>query len=559
MCLPVQMTSLINNPADVVPELLEGVALTQPGLALLKDRTIAVHAATAHAIAQGRRDQVPVAIISGGGAGHEPAHAGYVADGMLTAAIAGGIFASPSVDAILDGIRAVTGEAGALLVVKNYTGDRLNFGMAAEVARSEGLKIEVVTVADDVALATSADNAGRRGLAGTVLVHKIAGALAAAGAPLNEVAATARRVAESVGTMGVALTGATVPGATDAGFDLPTGEVELGLGIHGEPGVSREKLTNADELVKTLVTRIAADRGYAPGQKVVALIGSAGATSALELDIATRAAAKAINNLDLDLTRIWAGPVMTSINMIGISVTLLAIDEELLTHLDAPTTSIAWPGAGPHNARITWIEAPEDPTSDHCENNTDERIHNAIDTACAMLLDNREKLDHADRNVGDGDLGSTLARGAAAWQKNPGKGSGADQLRRLCHIARRDVGGTSGPLYAIMFLRAAEALDQGTPWPEAFSAGVHAMCELGGAKLGDGTMVDALLPAATAACEKRTWNDVVNAAEEGAASTEEGVSRKGRASYVGERGRGYTDPGAVAVAMWLASLRDSLS
>lgn len=555
------MTKLINAAENVVPELLEGVALQQPGIALLRDRTIAVRAADAEAIAAGNTDQVPVAVISGGGAGHEPAHAGYVAEGMLSAAVSGGVFASPSVDAVLDGIRAVTGDAGCLLVVKNYTGDRLNFGMAAEVARTEGLEVEMVVVADDVALADSEDNAGRRGLAGTVLVHKVAGALAARGATLAEVAEAARRVAGSVGTMSVALTGATVPGAEEAGFDLPDGEVELGLGIHGEPGVSREKVAPADDLVSTLVERVAEDRGLGGAgfgddekidSRVVALLGSAGGTSVMELAVCTRALAAAAEKRGLVVERLWTGPVMTSIDMVGVSVTLLPVDDDLLASLDAPTASLAWPGGTavePAVPQVRWLDVPEDPQEQEELGEPDAQVRAAVDAACQVLLDQKAALDEADTEVGDGDLGTTLARGAAAWQKDPIDGSAAALMRHLSRIARRDIGGTSGPLYASMFLRAAATLEDGGDWPEAFAAGVQAMRDLGGAEPGDGTMVDALAPAAEAA--ERGWDAVIEAARTGAADTADQISTKGRASYVGERGRGHEDPGATAVVLWL--------
>lgn len=567
------MTKLINDAENVVLELLEGVALTQPGLALLTGRTIAVRASAAEAVRDGRAEDLPVAVVSGGGAGHEPAHAGYVADGMLAAAVSGGVFASPSVDAVLEGIRAVTGPAGALLVVKNYTGDRLNFGMAAEVARSEGYEVEMVVVADDVALAADGDTAGRRGLAGTVLVHKVAGALAAGGAPLAEVAEAARRVAAEVGTMGVALTGATVPGAEDAGFTLPTGEVELGLGIHGEPGVSREPLTGADQLVATLVQRVAADRGLGAGDRVVLLVGSSGGTSPMEMAVCTRAAARAAARAGLDVVRLWSGPVMTSIDMVGVSVTALAVDDALLAALDAPTASLAWPGGGPTPREIIRIDVPADPAEEADTGAPDPRVRAAVDAACAALLAARAELDEADTHVGDGDLGSTLARGARAWQANPVDGSASAILRHLSRIARRDVGGTSGPLYASMLLAAAETLDAGAgegsgegagegavggaDWPAAFAAGVAAMRALGGAAPGDGTMVDALQPAADAA--RGGWAAAISAARAGAKATAEGISTKGRASYLGDRARGHADPGATAVVLWLEALQASLA
>ena len=270
------MKKLINDPRQVVRESLEGLVLSQSGTGLLGDDLTVVR--TDRVVDDANRGRLPVAVVSGGGAGHEPAHAGYVAAGMLTAAVSGDIFSSPSVDAVLAGIRAVTGEAGCLLVVKSYTGDQLNFGLAAELARAAGLAVEMVVVGDDVAIEASDANAGRRGLAGTVLVHKVAGAAAEAGRPLAEVAALARRVADTVGTMGVGLSAVTLPAVGEPSFVLKPDEIELGLGIHGEPGVSREQHRPADDLVADLVDRICTDRGLARGSRALALVGSAGAT-----------------------------------------------------------------------------------------------------------------------------------------------------------------------------------------------------------------------------------------------------------------------------------------
>src|SRR4051812_22168870 len=222
--------------------MVEGLAAIHPGLRRLPGHTVLVRADAAEV-----RDR-QVALVSGGGSGHEPAHAGYVGRGMLSAAVAGAVFTSPVPDAILAAIRAVAGRRGVLLIVKNYTGDLLNFGLAAELARAEGLPVEVVVVADDVALIDTTETAGRRGLAGTVLVHKVAGAAAEAGADLAEVAAEARAAAEAVATMGVALAPCTLPASGLPGFHLGENEVELGLGIHGEPGVRRAPLWEADVL-----------------------------------------------------------------------------------------------------------------------------------------------------------------------------------------------------------------------------------------------------------------------------------------------------------------------
>ncbi len=251
------MKKLINHPAAVVEEMVEGLVAVFPGLRRLVGQTVLVRADIPE------RATRRVAVISGGGSGHEPAHAGYVGRGMLSAAVAGDVFTSPSPDAVLAAIRATAGPAGAVLIIKNYTGDRLNFGLAAELARAEGIPVATVVVADDVALAASAGHAGRRGLAGTILVHKIAGAVAELGATLTAVVDAARTAAGAVRTMGLALSPCTVPAAGRPGFTLADTEIELGLGIHGEPGVRRGPLEPADVLVDRLLDAILGDLALA--------------------------------------------------------------------------------------------------------------------------------------------------------------------------------------------------------------------------------------------------------------------------------------------------------
>lgn len=551
---------LINDPRNVVRESLEGLVLTQPGTALMKDRLIVVR--PEQVVTADNRSSVPVAVISGGGAGHEPAHAGYVAAGMLTAAVSGEVFSSPSVDVVLDCIRAVTGDAGCLVVVKSYTGDRLNFGLAAELARAEGLKVEVVVVADDVAITESDANAGRRGLAGTVLAHKSAGAAAHARRSLEEVAAIARTVSAGLGTIGVGLSGVTVPGASGPGFTLGEDEIEVGLGIHGEPGVRREKLRPADELVAELVQLLITDRQLGAGDRVVALIGSAGATPPMELSIVTRAVAAQLAARGIDLVRVWQGLVMTSLDMAGVSITLLRLPDDeigsdLLALLDAPTASRAWPGRPPGAIpHLQLVPAPGVVPEPLDATGHDPVVRAAIDAAIRAVLDQEEELTRLDQVVGDGDLGTALARGARAWAAQPVDGSAAEQLRRLSEYARRDIGGTSGPLYAVGLLRAAESLASGASWPDAFAAGVDGVRDLGGASVGDRTMVDALQPAAEAAPDG--LDAVVDAAQRGADSTRALRARRGRSSYLGDRVEGHPDPGAVAVTAWLAAVRDAL-
>ena len=550
---------LINDPRHVVRESLEGLLLTQAGNARLADRLIVVRAD--RMITQANRSSVPVAVLSGGGAGHEPAHAGFVAPGMLTAAVSGEVFSSPSVDAVLDGIRAVTGDAGTLLIVKSYTGDRLNFGLAAELARAEGLRVELVVVGDDVAIAESDANAGRRGLAGTVLVHKAAGAAAEAGAGLAEVAGVARQVAASLGTIGVGLSAVTVLAAEGPASELGPNEVEVGLGIHGEPGVRREALRPADDLVADLVDRIVTDRQLGAGDRVVALVGSTGATPPMELSIVTRSVAAELASRGLELVRVWQGLVMTSLDMAGVSVTLLPLPDDhghLLDLLDAPTGSAAWPGRTPGHVPVIEVIPIAEPAARPTDRQVGDPVtRSAIDAACQALLAQEAELTRLDQVVGDGDLGTALARGARAWLERPVDGSAAQLLRRLSDDARRDIGGTSGPLYAVGLLHAAESMGRGAGWPAAFAAGVAAIRELGGAEVGDRTMIDALQPATDAA--ELGLDAAVAAAHAGAESTRTLLARRGRSSYLGERVLGHADPGAVAVGVWLAAVRDRVS
>ena len=308
-----------------------------------------------------------VAVISGGGSGHEPAHAGYVGRGMLTAAVAGDVFTSPSTDAVLAAIRHVAGPAGAVLIVKNYTGDRLNFGLAAELARAEGIPVEVVIVADDVALKDTVPPDRRRGIAGTVLVHKITGAAAEAGLPLAEVAAIARNAAAQVGSMGVALGACTLPAVGKPGFALEGDEIEIGLGIHGEPGVRRAKIDSADALVSAVVTVIAEDRGLAAGQPVALLVNGLGATPPMELAVIQHAALADLRARGLQVARLWSGTLLSALDMPGFSLSVLPLDAQSMAYLDAPTTAPAWPGPGLLNTeplRLPATAAPEPSPAD---------------------------------------------------------------------------------------------------------------------------------------------------------------------------------------------------
>lgn len=567
------MKKLINDVSAVVPDMLDGLAALNPNLSLLQGGTIVVRADAEAVAARGE-----VALISGGGSGHEPAHGGYVGHGMLSAAVAGEVFTSPSTDAVLDAIRAVAGRAGVLLIVKNYTGDRFNFGLAAEIARAEGIPTEMVIVADDVALAASGDHAGRRGLAGTVLLHKIVGAAAAAGRPLAEVARIAREVAASLGTMGVALTPCTVPAAGKPGFELADDEIEWGLGIHGEPGVERGAIEPADAIVERLLAKIVGDLSLQAGARVALLVNNLGGTPSSELSIVAGSALRYLAANSIHVERAWAGTFLSALEMAGVSLTLLCVDDERLGWLDAAAHTSAWPALSGRVAQVSVRPAPATPDRTTGATLTREAtLRRAIESVCACLLEAEPILTEMDQRVGDGDLGISLSRGArgilAELDAYPAETTPGAVLRRMSATVRRVVGGTSGPLYAVMLLRGAVALEQtggssAKAWSAAFSEGVAGLMALGGAHPGDRTMVDALKPAADALHAALSKSEdaldaalkaAADAAAEGAAQTASMHPRRGRSSYVGDRALGYADPGAHAVALWLAAIREALA
>lgn len=330
------MKKLINDPSDVVAEALRGMALAHPELRIDHTNRIIY------------RGDVPVtgkvALISGGGSGHEPLHGGFVGAGMLDAACAGEIFTSPVPDQMLEATKTVDGGAGVLHIVKNYTGDVMNFEMAAELAQAEGIDVESIIVDDDVAVQDSTYTAGRRGVGATVLVEKLAGAAADQGRPLPEVVGVARRVNESARSMGVALTSCTVPAVGHPTFDLPDDEIELGIGIHGEPGRQRLPLQPARSIAELMLEPILADFDFADGadgRGVILFVNSMGATPPLELYVMYSEIAAILEKAGVTVARSLVGPYITSLDMAGCSVTVLRTDDDLLNLWDHPVNTPA--------------------------------------------------------------------------------------------------------------------------------------------------------------------------------------------------------------------------
>lgn len=495
-------------------------------------------------------DKSKVSIVSGGGAGHEPSHAGFVGKGMLTAAVSGEIFASPSVAAVLAAIRAVTGPAGCLLIVKNYTGDRLNFGLAAEKARAEGLLVEMVIVADDIALP---DITQPRGVAGTLFVHKIAGYLSETGQDLAAIAAAARAAATDIVSLGLSLSSCSIPGQPhEERFGDNDGE--LGLGIHGEPGVERIAVQSADRLVAIMLERLAARLD--PASDYALLINNLGSVPPLEMSLLANAVLVSPLARTVTLT-IGPGPLMTALNMNGFSLSLIRLDAAREAALRAPVGPHAWMPAKPVLPLIVVPAAKPVSQGGAKKASADARTRRLVATICERLIALEETLNALDAKAGDGDTGSTMATGARSVLDRLDTLPLADPaatLAALGDILSASMGGSSGVLLSIFFTAAAQALNDGSTLPRALLVGLERMTFYGGAKLGDRTMIDALEPALNA-LDAGDLEGAAAAARQGAEATAAMRKAKaGRSAYIGSQLYGVVDPGACAVAEVFAAV-----
>lgn len=537
-----------NDRKQLVNDAIEGLVISAPHGNLVRlesDPAIRI-------VARADWDKSRVAVISGGGSGHEPAHAGFVGKGMLTAAVCGDLFASPSVDAVLNAIVAVTGDRGCLLIVKNYTGDRLNFGLAAEKAKRYGLKVEMVIVADDIALP---DNKQPRGIAGTALVHKIAGYAAEQGKSLSEVRDLAQQACDNVYSLGLAMESCNLPGSDSEEGRIQQGHVELGLGIHGEPGASTLETHNSKSLIDTLVEPLRAAVG---NDRVAVLINNLGGVSALEMALLTKELAHSALRDQLAYL-IGPAPLVSSLDMKGFSLSLLRLTDEFEQALCAEVQTVGWqkPVAfapmktQPHKAVYTGLEI---------EPSDNPQVKALVGTAAQTLIDLENRLNALDAKVGDGDTGSTFAEGAREikrlLEENALPLNNTAQLLQLIGERLATVmGGSSGVLMSIFFTAAGQAVHNATPLPDALLLGLKQMKHYGGADLGDRTLIDALQPALEA-LRDRGLAAAIDAAQKGAEST--ATMQKagaGRSSYVNsENLEGVTDPGAVAIAEVFAAI-----
>lgn len=537
------MKQFMNSKETLVTEALDGLIRASNGRLARLDGYPHIKVAV-----RADWDRSKVALVSGGGSGHEPSHAGFVGQGMLTAAVCGDVFASPSVDAVLAGILAVTGKAGCLLIVKNYTGDRLNFGLAAERARAFGLKVSMVIVDDDVALP---DLPQARGVAGTLFVHKIAGAMAEAGADLDTITAAAHRIIDGAISIGMSLDTCTVPGSPKENR-IRAGKAELGLGIHGEAGVEQVDFSGARAAMAMVVDRLLPHVGAGDH---AALLNNLGATTPLEMSVLAEELARSPLGEKVKWL-IGPAPLMTSLDMHGFSVSLLPVTEEEVAHLAAPVAPPAWPGLSTL-APVALRPLPDGLAPIQPVPSAHPGHRALLDRCCAALIACERDLNALDAKSGDGDTGSTLAGAARALQSALDRLPLADatQLYRAIGVElSQTMGGSSGVLLAIFFAAAGDASASGRDWIGALSAGLDRVMQVGGAAPGHRTMIDALAPALAAL--PYGIAAAAAAARAGADATA-GMTRAkaGRASYLtADKLAGFNDPGAEGVARLFETL-----
>lgn len=575
------MKKFINRPEDVERQVVDGYVKSYPALIRKVGDDVVVRT---------RRKRGKVALVSGGGMGHEPAHLGYVGTGMLDAAVGGAIYTSPAVDRISAGIEAVAPDAtGVLLVVKNYTGDVINFKLAEEAAREEGVACDHVVVNDDVAVGTPTQREQRRGVAGTVFVHKCAGAAAEAGKPLAEVKRVAEKVIDNVRTMGVAIAPCTVPAAGKPGFTLADDEMEMGVGIHGEPGIRREKMEPLDAMVDEILDHVLADIDFA-GHEVAVLVNGAGGTPDYELALVANHVHDVLSARHIGVWHTYMGNYLTSLEMRGFSVSLLRLDDELKDLLSAPADTPAWQQGEASLAEDAAPEedaAPKQVAASEASNvpaaeatGATKAVIDVISAVAGAMEAHKDELTELDQPIGDSDHGINMARGFSAARALLPSLAGeapAAVLKKVGSTLVSKVGGSSGPLYGTLFrkvgvtLKADDSLASDENAVRCLAAGLSkafvGIEDLGGAKPGDKTMLDAMQPAMEALEHARGEDaplaealaQAADAAEAGAEATVPLQARKGRASYLGERSVGHKDPGAASFALLMRTVANAVA
>ncbi|MFR5691382.1 MAG: dihydroxyacetone kinase subunit DhaK [Lachnospiraceae bacterium] len=582
------MKKIMNRSETMVPEMCAGIALAYPELEFVKRYKI---------IKKREQNADKVSLISGGGSGHEPAHAGLVGKGMLDAAVCGDIFASPSQIQIYQAIKETAGNAGTLMIIKNYSGDMMNFKNAARLAEEDGISVEYVKVDDDIAVQDSLYTVGRRGVAGTVLVHKVAGAAAEKGYSLKQVKAYAENAVLNTRSIGFAFTSCTVPAKGTPTFSIAENEIEYGVGIHGEPGVSREAMMTADELSKRMTDSLVKELGLSENDEVTVLVNGFGGTPLQELYLFLNSTAKILDEYKIKIYRSFAGNYMTSIDMSGASLTFMKMNSELKSLLDAESDAPAFKVNGPVLPRNY---EPFIPAYHTQSENTDQKNHTKgsakvrqeiltvdnmifiVDTMSECIIKNEVPFCELDAYAGDGDFGMSVSKGFRQLRREwndilEEKVCDIGEFLDACSLIIMECcGGASGPIWGSAF-RAAGKAAKGKQklTAEEFAVllqeavtGIQKTGEYSfgrGAGVGDKTLIDALVPCADVWTEnagnktlKELFQLSADAAVNGAKMTEKIVARMGRAGTVGKRSIGYPDAGAFALGVIFSKIADAL-
>ncbi|MDV8115137.1 dihydroxyacetone kinase subunit DhaK [Paraclostridium bifermentans] len=587
------MKKIINKPETVVMEMCNGIAMAHPELEFLKKYKV---------IKKKNINKNKVSLISGGGSGHEPAHAGFVGKGMLDAAVCGDVFASPSQIQIYNAIKETASNKGTLLIIKNYSGDIMNFRNAAHLAIEDGLIVDYIKVDDDIAVEDSLYTVGRRGVAGTVLVHKIAGAAAELGMSLHEVKEVAQKAANNVRSLGFALTSCTVPAKGTPTFQLEEDEIEFGVGIHGEPGVRREKTSSADELAKKMVNDILADMKIEDSneEEIALMINGFGGTPLQELYLLNNSVIRELAKRNIKICTAFVGNYMTSIDMAGASVSIMKLDNELKHLLSQVSEAPGFKVSGAF-VPVEYTDIYED------ENNTDdsnvcfevqtnkdfaniedyrftlENMIYVVDKMSEIIIKNEVPFCELDSYAGDGDFGMSVAKGFKQLKREWANILSVEDLtigkflNECSMVIMEYCGGASGPIWGSAFRAAGRYVgdkDELTVlnfanMMDAAVNGVQATGERSfgrGAGVGDKTLIDALVPCANSwelsvkenDTFKEAFEKAARKAVEGAESTKEIVARMGRAGTVGERSLGYPDAGAHALGVIFTEISNDL-
>lgn len=571
------MKKIMNQPETMVLEMCKGLVLANPELELIEQSKV---------IKKKDINVDKVTLISGGGSGHEPAHAGFVGKGMLDAAICGDIFASPSQIQVYQGIKQTKSNKGTLLIIKNYSGDIMNFRNALYLAEEDGIRVDYVKVDDDIAVENSLYTVGHRGTAGTVLVEQIAGAAAECGKDLEEVKRLAQKTIDRVKTIGFALSSCTVPAKGTPTFSLGEDEIEYGVGIHGEPGIRRENMKSASQLATQMVEALVSHLDKP--EEVVVMINGFGATPLQELYLLNYQVAKLLHEKNISIYRGYVGNYMTSIDMAGASVTLLHVDEELKQYLDmdclAPGFVSLKKGSYQMDVNLLKEAEPQQETETSSalfgnsviENNSFsmKNLYFALETMTTCILREEVAFCELDSHAGDGDFGMSIAKGFRQLKKEwptlvAQHGTSMGEFLQACSmIIMEYCGGASGPIWGSAFRYGGKNVGEKTSLSVAeFAEFLNAMVDgiqlIGersfgrGAGMGDKTLMDALIPCKDAWIEAVSKNASLLEAFEmgakeavaGAKETEKIAARMGRAGTVGERSIGYPDAGAHALGV----------